>query len=64
MWNVRKRDDWESTCRKVEVAGVRCKRRIRKTWYECVEDNMKVHGLHPEWVVFRDMWRDLIWANV
>ena len=22
--------------------------------------DMKVLGLHPEWVVFRDMWRDFI----
>ena len=53
-------DDWISACRKVEVAGVRCKRRKRKTWKECVDDDMKVLGLHPEWVVFRDVWRDFI----
>ena len=29
--------------------------RGRKTWYECVKDDMKVLGLHPEWAVFRDM---------
>ena len=29
-----------------------------------VEDDMKVLGLHAEWAVFRDMWRDFIWANV
>ena len=57
-------DDWVSACRKVEVAGVRCRGRNRKTWNECVEDGMKVLGLHAEWVVFRDMWRDFIWANV
>ena len=56
-------NDWVSACRKVEVAGARCKGRKRKTWYECVED--EVLGLHPEWAVFRDIiWRDLIWANV
>ena len=22
--------------------------RGRKTWYECVKDDMKAHGLHPE----------------
>ena len=57
-------DDWVSAYRRVEVAGVRCKGRNRKTWKECVDDNMKVLGLHPEWGVFRDMWRDFIWANV
>ena len=34
---------------------MRCRGRNRKTWRECVEDNMEVLGLHPEWVVFRDM---------
>ena len=32
----------------------------RKTWYECVKDDMKVLGLHAEWAVFRDMGRDFI----
>ena len=49
-----------SACRKVEVAGARCKGRKRKTWYECVEDDMKALGLHPEWAGFRDMWRGFI----
>ena len=57
-------DDWVSACRNMEVEEKRCKGRKRKTWYECVVDDMKVLGLHPEWTVFRDMWRDLIWANV
>ena len=34
------------------------------TWKECVDDDMEVHGLHPEWAVFRDMWGDFIWVNV
>ena len=34
-----------------------------KLVYECVEDDMKVFGLHPEWAVFRDMWRGLIWET-
>ena len=25
-----------------------------------MKDDMEELGLHPEWVVFRDMWRDLI----
>ena len=46
-------DDWVLACRNVVVAGVRCAVRGRKTWYECVKDDMKVLGLHPEWAVFR-----------
>ena len=57
-------DDWVSAYRKVKVAGARCKGRNRKTWKECVDDDMKVLGLHPEWEIFRDEWRDFIWANV
>ena len=53
-------DDWVSACRNVVVAGVRCAGRGRKTWYECVKDDMKELGLHAEWAVFRDMWRGLI----
>ena len=30
-------DDWVTVCRKVEVAGVRCRGRNRKTWKECVQ---------------------------
>ena len=53
-------DDWVFTYRNVVVAGVRCADRGRKTWYECVKDDMKALGLHPEWAVFRDMWRGFI----
>ena len=55
-------DDWVSACRYVVVTGtgVRCAGRGRKTWYECVKDDMKVLGLHPEWAMFRDMWRGFI----
>ena len=42
------------------MAGARCKGRKRK---ECVDNDIKVLGLHPQWVVFRDMGRDFIWAN-
>ena len=53
-------DDWVSACRNVVVTEVRCAGRGRKTWRECVENDMYELGLHSEWVVFRDMWRNLI----
>ena len=37
-------DDWVLAYRNVVVAGVRCVVRGRKTWYECVKDDMKVLG--------------------
>ena len=53
-------DDWVSACRGLVVEGTRGRGRSRKTWEQCVRDDMKLLGLHPEWAVFRDMWRDLI----
>ena len=55
MWNV-----GVSACRNVVVAEVRCVSRGRKTWRECVKDDTDELGFHPEWAVFRDMWRGLI----
>ena len=56
-------DDWVSACRGLVVEGTRGRGRSRKTWEQCVRDDMKLLGLHPEWAVFRDMWRDLIWSK-
>ena len=49
-------DDWVSACRGLVVEG-------RKTWEQCVKDDLKLLGLHSEWAIFRDMWRDLIWGK-
>ena len=49
-------DDWVSACRGLVVEGMRGRGRSRKTWEQCVRDDMKLLGLHPEWAVFRDMW--------
>ena len=53
-------DDWVSACikmwrwwgRKVRVGAGRLG--------ECVKDDMDEFGLHPEWAVFRDVWRSFI----
>ena len=42
---------------------MRCMGRGRKTWVECVEDDMKLLGLQPEWAIFRDVWRDFIYGT-
>ena len=42
-------------CRRLVVEGVRVRGRSRKTWEQCVKDDMKLLGLHPEWAIFRDM---------
>ena len=56
-------DDWVSACRGLVVEGTKGRGRSRTTWEQCVRDDMKLLGLHPEWAVFRDMWRDLIWGK-
>ena len=40
------------------------RRGIRRTWRECVDKDMETLGLHSEWAVFRDVWRDLICVNI
>ena len=56
-------DEWVSACRNVVVAGVRSAGRGRKTWRECVKDDMDKLGLHSEWVGFRDIRRSLIYGK-
>ena len=51
-------DDWVPICRNVDVAGVKCRGRNKTIYRECMTDDMKLLGLQPEWVIFRDMWRD------
>ena len=45
-------NDWVSACRGLVVEGTRGRGRSRKTWEQCVRDDMKLLGLHPEWAVF------------
>ena len=40
------------------LEGARGRGRSRKTWEQYVRDDMKLLGLHSEWAIFRDMWRD------
>ena len=37
-----------------------CVGKGRKTWRKCVNDDMKLLGLLPEWPIFKDMWRGSI----
>ena len=43
---------WVLSCRGMELAGAKCVDRGKKTWGECVKDDMKLLGLQPEWAMF------------
>ena len=49
-------DDWVSSCRRLVVENARSRGGSRKTWEQCVKDDLKLLGLHPDWVIFRYMW--------
>ena len=55
-------DNWVSAFRSVVVCGVKCRGRSRKTLGECVNDDMKLLRLQPQWAIFREdmWWRDLM----
>ena len=57
-------DDWLSACRKLEVSGERGRGRNRKTWKECVSDDMKKLHLRKEDVQDRVCWRNGVVRNV
>ena len=56
-------DDWVPSWRRLVVEGARGQGGGRKTWERCVKDDMELLGLHSEWAIFRDVWRDLIWGK-
>src|SRR5437867_3309594 len=49
-------DDWVSKCRNVKVVGGVGRRRRRKTWMECVTNDMKECGLKQEYAQDRSLW--------
>ena len=61
--NMNVMHSWEEPTNSMPVEGTRGRGRSRKTWEQCVRDDIELLGLHPEWAVFRDMWRDLIWGK-
>ena len=50
-------DDWVKACQRLEASGRRCRGRDRKTWKECVAEDMKVLGLEERDVQDRLKWR-------
>mgnify|MGYP006376082139 FL=1 len=56
-------DDWVSACRDLEVKGVNRKGRCRKTWGECVRNDLALLGLRRDWARDRVRWRGCICGN-
>ena len=51
------REDYVSACRELEVKGTRRRGRGRKTWMDCVSEDMKKTGLKKEDAQNRSTWR-------
>ena len=56
-------DDWVKACQRLEVAGGRVRGRSKKTWRECVAEDMRVLGLEQSDVQDRLKWRKGIMGN-
>jgi len=50
--------DWVKTCRELQVEGVKGRGRGRKTWYECVEEDMRECGLTRGMAQDRVVWKN------
>jgi len=57
------KEDWVSKCRSLEVGGLRGKGRGRKTWNECVKDDMRRFGLRAADAQDRAGWRRRLWET-
>lgn len=53
-------DDWVTACRNVKVEGQSGRGRGRKTWQECVSEDMRKRGLKPAMAQDRAQWRGCI----
>ena len=52
--------DWTSSCRNINIDGRRDRGRSKKTWDECVRQDLKSLGQKKEWALERTSWRSLI----
>ena len=51
-----------SACRNMDVVGRNIGTGAGRLG-ENVIDDMELLGLQPEWAIFRDVWKDLIWGK-
>jgi len=50
-------NDWVKCCITWEVEGIRQKGRPKKTWWDCVKNNMESLGLSQKDAQSRNKWR-------
>jgi hypothetical protein len=57
--HVQRKDDrdWVKACQRLEVGGKRGRGRGKKTWRECVEEDMRMFGLREVDAQDRMRWR-------
>lgn len=55
----KEKDDWVAACRDLVIDGTKGKGRGRKTWVECVKDDLKELGLKKEYTMDRELWKNL-----
>ena len=53
-------DDRASKCRNIKVEGSRPRGRPRKTWQECINNDLKVKGPGKETAMGRHAWSNCI----
>ena len=53
----RKDDDWVKRCITWEVVGIRQRGRPKKTWWDCVKNDMESLGLPQKDAQSRNKWR-------
>ena len=56
--------DWVKRCTEYEVSGNVGRGRGRKTWKECVENDLKRLNLDPSMATDRESWRRLVRVSV
>jgi len=49
-------NDWVKRCIRLELEGIRQRGRPKKTWWDCVKDDMESLGLSEKDAQFRNKW--------
>src|SRR5580698_2501122 len=55
--------DWVSACRDIKVLGSRGRGRPKKTWEQCVQNDMSVMRFNREMTEDQDLWRSAFHGN-